>query len=230
MAVHSEHPLDRPVYAALWSRQRDLAIGDDVARRFSPDFGPLAAAASPDTSDTKALAGLPIGEDGLWIVERAGPVVVPGRQVVRTAVCVQMTASEVPDIPTSFEVLPLSDAEAGEMFDLARLTKPGPFGRATHKLGMFIGVRKAGRLVAMAGERLQPSGFIEVSGVCTHPDARGQGYARALSALVARRILAKGEIPFLHAYDSNVAAIELYESLGFSIRCAVTVTILQATP
>lgn len=116
------------------------------------------------------------------------------------------------------------------MFDLARLTKPGPFGRATHKLGMFIGVRKAGRLVAMAGERLQPSGFIEVSGVCTHPDARGQGYARALSALVARRILAKGEIPFLHAYDSNVAAIELYESLGFSIRCAVTVTILQATP
>lgn len=223
------HPLDRPVFASLWSRQSDLAVGDHRARRFAPDFGPLTAAASGKTEDITALATLPVENDGLWVVERAGPIVAPGLTVSRTAVCVQMTASVVPEVPIPWEVLSLSDADAGEMFALADLTKPGPFGRATHRLGAFVGVRMDGRLVAMAGERMRPTGFTEVSGICTHPDARGRGYARAIGALMARRILARGETPFLHTYDSNAAAIKLYESLGFSIRCAVTVTILRKT-
>ena len=76
-------------------------------------------------------------------------------------------------------------------------------------------MRVDGRLAAMAGERMKLTGFTEVSGVCVHPDFRGAGYARELSRLVAGRILARGETPFLHAFDNNTAAITLYESLGF---------------
>jgi len=71
-----------------------------------------------------------------------------------------------------------------------------------------------------------PEGFTEVSGVCTHPDYRGRGFAGGLMRVVTARILARGEIPFLHVYASNVGAIKLYESLGFVIRRAVTLTIL----
>jgi predicted GNAT family acetyltransferase len=78
----------------------------------------------------------------------------------------------------------------------------------------------------MAGERLKVIGFTEVSGVCVHPDFRGAGYARELSRLVAGRILARGETPFLHAFESNTAAITLYESLGFRLRTTVQLTVL----
>jgi predicted GNAT family acetyltransferase len=95
---------------------------------------------------------------------------------------------------------------------------PGPFVERTHELGRFIGVRHEGQLVAMAGERMKPEGFTEISGVCTHPDHRGRGYAAALMCEVARAIFARGETPFLHAFDDNTNAIALYERLGFVTR------------
>ena len=122
----------------------------------------------------------------------------------------------------------LGDADAPEMLALATLTEPGPFFVKTHQLGRFVGIRQDGRLVAMAGERMQPDGFTEVSGVCTHPDHRGRGYAAALMGEVARGILARGDTPFLHAYASNQAAIALYERLGFQHRREILMTRLTA--
>jgi predicted GNAT family acetyltransferase len=87
-------------------------------------------------------------------------------------------------------------------------------------------VKVGGRLVAMAGERMKPQGFTEVSGVCTHPDHRGHGYAAALTALVAERIRARGETPFLHVFPHNAGAISVYRRLGFAFRREVTVTVL----
>ncbi len=115
-------------------------------------------------------------------------------------------------------IVELGDPQAAEMLELATLTKPGPFIARTHVLGGFVGIRKEGRLVAMAGERFKLDGFTEVSGVCTHPDYRGRGYAGLLSRIVAARIQERGEVPILHAYVTNTKAIRLYEQLGFAIR------------
>jgi predicted GNAT family acetyltransferase len=94
-------------------------------------------------------------------------------------------------------------------------------------MGAFIGIRIGGRLAAMAGERFRFPGYTEVSGVCTHPDFRGRGLARRLSAVVAAGIEARGERPFLHAWKINLPAIALYESLGFEIRNEVNVAVLE---
>ena len=85
------------------------------------------------------------------------------------------------------------------MLALATLTRPGPFFERTHQLGECFGVRVDGQLVAMAGERMKPEGHTEVSGVCTQPRHRGHGYAAAPSRFAVRRILDRGDIPFLHA-------------------------------
>jgi predicted GNAT family acetyltransferase len=69
-------------------------------------------------------------------------------------------------------------------------------------------------------------GMTEVSGVATHPDWRGHGFARSLSAFVASEIARRGETPFLHAFANNIAAIRLYESLGFAIRTEVYVQVI----
>jgi len=83
-----------------------------------------------------------------------------------------------------------------------------------------------GRLAAMAGERMRIPGFTELSGVCTHPDFRGRGFARRLSTAVVADIFARGERAFLHAWKSNHTAIALYEQLGFRVRAPVNVSVL----
>jgi len=216
------HPLDRPVWNALTTRQRAVSVGDDRARRFASDVGSLAGTRDDDPESLRALTEL-VPAAGTLIVLQVDPIAIPpGTVVVMTAPAVQMVAERVaappPDAMPDPMIDRLTDDDAPAMLALATLTKPGPFAPRTHSLGEFWGVKDRGVLVAMAGERLQHHGFTEVSGVCTHPDARGRGFARALSAHVAARIAARGDTPYLHAFAANTAAIALYQSLGFALR------------
>lgn len=218
-------PLDRPVWHTLTTRHAALAVGDAHAWRIDPRIGPFAAAADASAASLDALAAL-AGEDELWLIE-ADPLPHPaGVRVVRHAVLDQMVAEEVETPTASFEILMLGEDDAADMLALATLTEPGPFRDRTHRLGGFVGVRDRGRLVAMAGERMKVPGFTEVSGVCTHPDYRGRGYAAQLMRAVAARILARGEAAFLHVYPSNAGAIALYRSLGFRRRAAIDMTVI----
>ena len=223
------HPLDRPIWAALTTRQAPLARGGARALRFDPSCAMFAAAADDGDAAMTALAALVAAHGDTALVE-ANPVrLPPGLTVVSQAPCHQMIAEvPAPASTPAFEVVPLTEADAPQMYDLAILTKPGPYFARTHRLGDFIGVKQDGRLLAMAGERMKPAGFTEVSGVCTHPDARGRGYAGALSRIVAARIGARGETPFLHVYATNTGAIALYEALGFRLRQELTMTVLSA--
>ena len=122
-------------------------------------------------------------------------------------------------------VLDASDVPA--MMELTDLTKPGPFSLRTYELGTFLGVRIDGQLVAMAGERLKPANYTEITAVCVHPDHRGRGYAQMLVGAVARQIVARGESPFLHVLTSNASAIALYRRQGMEVIRRLHVTVLQ---
>lgn len=221
------HPLDRPVWSALTSRQAHLALGDARALRFDPAYALFAAAADDSPASTEALGRLNISPNGMGLVEAGDMSLPPGAVVRASAACVQMVAASLNGGGKAVAFEPLGEADAPEMLALATLTAPGPFFERTHRLGDFIGVRIDGRLVAMAGERMKPDGFTEVSGVCTHPDHRGRGYAGALMRVVTRRILERGEQAFLHAYAANTATIALYETLGFRVRASVRYTVLD---
>ena len=220
------HPLDRPVWSTLSTRQRALALGDARALRFDPRYNVFGAAADGSPENLAALAHLIPADGALWVVEAEPFVPPPGVTVVKAAVCAQMVAERPKPADPDFAYEDLTEADAPQMLALATLTEPGPFLEATHRLGAFVGIKQDGRLVAMAGERMRPEGYTEVSGVCTHPDHRGRGHAGRLMQVVAGRIVARGETPFLHSYASNLGAIRLYESLGFVIRREVTATVL----
>jgi len=223
----ASHPLDRPVWNALTSRQSDCAVGEGFARRFAPDYGPLTGARDASPEAQAALAALPCDETGLWLLEAEAVAPPPGMFVSHSADCVQMVADgpvAAPDPAIAF--VDLTGDDAAEMLALATLTRPGPFAARTGRLGAFIGVKQDGVLIAMAGERMRPVGYTEISGVCTLPDHRGKGLAGALIRVGLARIRARGEIPFLHSYTSNSAAIGLYESLGFRVRQAAVLTVM----
>ncbi len=218
------HPLDRPVWHALTSRQAHLARGDGRALRFDGDYGLFAAAADP--SDLSGITALIPPGAAVALVETDAIAPPPGAALVQHRALYQMIADRIAPDDVDFAVTALTDSDAEEMLALATLTEPGPFFRRTHQLGDFIGVKTQGRLVAMAGERMKLDGFTEVSGVCTHPRHRGKGYAGGLMRITAKRIAARGETPFLHVWADNVGAIALYEALGYRLRRALTITIL----
>jgi predicted GNAT family acetyltransferase len=88
-------------------------------------------------------------------------------------------------------------------------------------MGTYVGVRDAEGLIAMAGERMRPTGYVEVSAVSTHERARRRGLASLVVAEVATRAIARGDTPVLHVVTTNDAAIPVYEKLGFRTRCLV---------
>jgi predicted GNAT family acetyltransferase len=226
------HPLDRPIRATLNGPHAPLSQGGALARRYASDVNLFADTADDTPAARAALAAL-VGPGETVLLLQVGEIALPpGLRVVKQALGVQMVATRaLQSEAQGDDLLALGDPDAPEMLALARLTEPGPFLARTHRMGGFLGVREGGhpggRLLAMAGERFRPPGHVEISGVCTHPDARGQGLARRLSAVVGARIQARGEQAFLHAWQSNTAAIALYESLGFRVRTAVHVAVLD---
>jgi predicted GNAT family acetyltransferase len=218
--------LDRPVWNTLATAHAQLSLGGDRARRFAPDVGPLAGARDDEPESLAALREL-IPAAGTLLLLQADPIALPPATVATTtAPGVQMVCERLADVAPDDRIVPLTGADHPAMLALATLTKPGPFAARTPALGAFYGIFEAGALIAMAGERMRHAGFVEVSGVCTHPTARGRGLARSLSAHVARAILAGGDQPYLHAYASNTPAIQLYESLGFRLRSHVHVAVI----
>jgi len=219
--------LDRPVWNALTTRWAQIAEGSARAWRIDRDYGVFGAAADSSPESLAALAALVPEQGELWMVEREDWPAPPGTRFVRQAECVQMLCEKlIPGKAPAFEIVKLDENDAPAMYDLAKLTQPGPYAAHTNRLGDFIGVKQDGTLIAMAGERMKMPGLSEVSGVCTHPDHRGRGYAGALMRVVAERMLARDETPWLHAYSSNAGAIALYESLGFRLRGTVTASVL----
>lgn len=220
--------LDQPVWAAL-QHQPQWADGNELARRFKPDINRFAAARDDSAEALAALGALLQPGDDLVYLAQARPVVVPpGLVLVKAAQALQMVAMQ--PLPPDDDLLVLGDADAAEMLALATLTEPGPFLARTHTMGRFIGIRIDGRLAAMAGERLRFPGHVEVSGVCTHPDFRGRGLARRLSAAVTADLQRRGQQAFLHAWTTNTAAVALYESLGFVTRATVNIAFLKRQP
>lgn len=230
------HPLDRAVFNALTTRLSRFTSPDSgaAAVRLDPEVGVFLAAADDSAASREAMGVLARRYPGAGLVEREdGPMagVLPeGVPVAAQVALVQMTATALTRVGTSapldgvIEVL--GEADAPAMLALATLTRPGPFRSRTRELGPFVGIKHDGQLVAMAGRRLRVEGFTELSGVCTHPDHRGMGYAAALSRVVVGEILATGEEAFLHAFADHEATIAFYRGLGFQTRARMIYTSL----
>jgi ribosomal protein S18 acetylase RimI-like enzyme len=226
------HALDNVIWNALTTRQTEFAESYAEARRFAPEVTSLAGFNAPTDAGYASLKGL-IGDGGTLGLFLAEPYQArAGWELAASAPLWQMVCENghAPSASTESswpELIELSVADSPEMIELTALTKPGPFGKRTHELGTYLGIRSQGKLVAMAGERLKVPGFTEVSAVCTHPQHSGRGYARVLMMEVMRRIRERGETPFLHVREDNARAIALYERIGFRRRVVAQLAVLR---
>jgi ribosomal protein S18 acetylase RimI-like enzyme len=210
------HPLDNPVYASLTGPHAHFAVHRGRALRYPADVSPfIALPAGPTTKDWADLAEV-LGPGGVApLVGACNPPA--GWEVAFVVPGVQLVDESVDACPDG-EAIRLTAADVPEMLALVERTKPGPFLARTIELGTYLGIRRGGELIAMAGERMHPPGWTEISAVCTDAAYRGQGLGSRLVHAVAHGIRQRGDTPMMHAAADNTKAIRLYESLGFRLR------------
>jgi ribosomal protein S18 acetylase RimI-like enzyme len=208
--------LDNPVRSSLTGPHAHFAERHGQVLRYPAEVAPFLA--MPDRPDESAWRDL--GElvgPGASVTVTGGEVAPPADwEIVVEIPGVQLVDDGV-DAAEYQEAVRLGPTDVPEMIDLVERTRPGPFLTRTIELGTYLGVRRDGALVAMAGERMHPPGWTEISAVCTDPAFQGQGLARRLVLAVAAGIKARGETPFMHAAAENINAIRLYEKLGFVV-------------
>jgi ribosomal protein S18 acetylase RimI-like enzyme len=220
-AIRPMHPLDNPIWNALSTRQAQFAERFGSVLRFSPEVTPLAGFAEPNEKAFESLRGMLASGGGVGLFLPAQLEAPAGLEIIMEGPLLQMILENdalLPPIANPHEFIELAPADVPEMVALATLTKPGPFATRTREMGTYLGIREGGKLVAMAGERLKLPGFTEISAVCTHPDHLGHGFAGFLMTILAERIRARGEVPFLDVRPENTRAVQLYERLAFKIR------------
>jgi ribosomal protein S18 acetylase RimI-like enzyme len=210
------HPLDDPVRSSLRGAHARFAVWSGRIARYDrevagfvghpleldeQDWSDLAASVGPSTE--VSLRGAHVPPTDWEMLGQMGSVQLDG------------SAFEVAPDP---DVVVLGAADVLQMLDLVERTKPGPFRVRTIEMGTYLGLLDDGRLVALAGERMHPAGWTEISAVCTDPRFRKRGFSTRLVRAVGYGIRVRGEVPFLHARADNTPAIRLYESLGFTLR------------
>ncbi len=135
----------------------------------------------------------------------------------------QLVAEKIPEYK-QIEYIELTKEDSPDIAEIVKLTEPGPYAPNVLELGRYIGIRDEGKLVALVGERIKIDGYTEVSLVCTHPEHRRKGYAKALSGVLVEDIIERGEFPFVNIMTHNVASLKLSEKLGFITRTEYPIT------
>jgi predicted GNAT family acetyltransferase len=227
------HSLDNPIWQALTTNHAHFAETCNSARRFLPEVSVLAAFSEPTPRNYNSLASLVKPEERVGVFLEAAPDPPLTWTVIETGPLFQMVYEKrsPPELVSNGTgLIPLTNADVPEMLALTKLTKPGPFNSRTHEMGDYLGIRSAGTLAAMAGERLRLPGYTEISAVCTHPEHLGHGYATALMRILMERICSRDEVPFLHVRCENTRAVQLYERLGFRKRVTMRYAVIRKAP
>ncbi|WP_199140066.1 GNAT family N-acetyltransferase [Pedobacter sp. ASV12] len=214
-----EHLLDNPIYHALNSAHGQFAKGTENVRFYEEDIASFAGLRHNNEQEFDELCRM--SEAGAtYVVFSPVQLAIPAKWKVIAHIDMFQFVYEAKEAPAGNDILfaNLDQQHVAEMMALVELTQPGPFRQRTIALGNYTGIFDNEKLVAMAGHRFNPTPYTEVSAVCTHPDYLGKGYAYELIREQLKRILAKGEIPFLHVRNDNAGAIKLYEKLGFRNR------------
>ncbi|MDP9496717.1 MAG: GNAT family N-acetyltransferase [Actinomycetota bacterium] len=132
------------------------------------------------------------------------------------------TAAAPPPQPGEDRVTTVTDGAVAALLAVANPTASAQPGDA--KVREWLGVPgEDGALLACAADTSGASGIGHLSSIAVHPDVRGRGLGRALTAAATRRLLDRGcEFVTLGLYADNTAGRALYDALGFSADHAFT--------
>jgi len=222
------HILDNPIWNALNTGSAMFSHGNENCRFVNSEMGFFVGLPSYDEESLEYLHS--ICKPGQRII-----LFPPGRinlskswKVLNDHELLQMVCTSDPE-PRVLDgpLTQLTEKDVPAMLELIELTKPGPFLSRTIDFGGYVGLSHEGKLISMAGKRLSPDPYVEVSAVCTHPDFGRKGLSNQVMQQVIADIKQAEKTPFLHVYPENTPAIKLYTKLGFEPRASLRTYFLE---
>ncbi|QNF33140.1 GNAT family N-acetyltransferase [Adhaeribacter swui] len=225
-----EHLLDNPIWSALQTGNKAIAYGNNEVKWIDRTIGFFAGMEAYSEANFHYLNQQSIAQDA-YILFTPQPITIPaGWQTLQARELLQMVyAGEVPAREPENRLVALAEQHVPAMLDLTKRTNPGPFLARTITLGNYMGVFDGNRLIAMAGQRLKPGNYTEISAVCTDPAYTGKGWAKKLVLNQVQHILAEARLPMLHLMRENTTAYKVYEKLGFITRREMMVYFIKSS-
>jgi ribosomal protein S18 acetylase RimI-like enzyme len=208
--------LDNPVWHSLLENNKTISIVYEDVRFYDPDYCPFGAFENNNTLSSGIDEYLKLTENFYMVGQR--PEFSEKLILKNELVCLQMIADSSTDVEYKEKIIKINGSYENSLFNLVNLVQPGFFKKKTVLMGDYYGIFKDGELIAATGERMKMNDFTEISAVVTRPLYTGRGYAKQLIAHTVNKILNQNKVSYLHVNEKNVAAIKLYENLGFKTR------------
>lgn len=212
-----EHTLKNPVWHSLCETHATYSLDYEGVKFYDPEICTFGA--FTDSSKTlEVLNEYATQVDSFFLVsENETPtfdknVVVLDKKIEGC----QMVLAQFNKATIIEEIVHLTEEHLDEIYDLIWLVMPGYYQKRTFEMGSYVGIFKEGKLVSIAGQRLQTDDWIEVSAIVTHPEHTRKGYAKQLTSYITEEILKANKHPILHTNKGN-SAIGLYEKLGYTL-------------
>lgn len=222
------HPLDNPIWNALNTGSEMFSSGNGNCKFVNSDMGFFAGMPNYEAESIRQLHSYCQPGQKVILFPPGRIVVDNGWKVLNDHELLQMvyTASSK-GMAQESNLTALGEEDVPAMLELVAMTKPGPFLPRTIDFGGYFGIYQDAQLVSMAGKRLSPEPYVELSAVCTHPDFGGMGLSYQVLQRVIHDIIQSGKVPFLHVYPENLPAIKLYTKLGFEPRATLRTYFLE---
>jgi len=212
--------LDNPVWHSLSEAHKKFSITYEHLKFYTPEHCPFGGFYIDGDLSTEIDEYAKL-TDSFFIVGKK-PIFSDKIVLKHELVCLQMIIEKRIDLNFKEAIVRLNDKFNSQLFDLVNLVQPGYFKRKTMMLGDYYGIFENDKLIAVSGERMKMNDFTEVSAVISHPLHTGKGYAKQLVAFTVNRIFDQNKMPYLHVAEGNVAAIRLYQTLGFKTRTKIS--------
>lgn len=211
------HQLKNPVWHSLLETHKKFAVTFDGVQFYDPAVCTFGAFFEEAKTVAASRAYIRTTNDFFFVTENKTPQIDETKITLDRKIdgC-QMVLRALSDVQITEDIVLLDESYIDEIYDLVWLVMPGFYQKRSFEMGNYYGIFRKGKLVAIAGQRMQTNLFIEVSAVVTHPDHRGQGLASQLIAYNVKEILKVNKTPILHTNKGNLA-IPLYERLGFEV-------------
>jgi RimJ/RimL family protein N-acetyltransferase len=114
----------------------------------------------------------------------------------------------------------LSVSNLDEITNLFETAYPGNFFDSKMlETKQYYGIRQWGELISVAGVHVYSRRYrvAALGNITTHPDYRGKGYGRIVTARLCKSLLSDVDHIGLNVKADNVSAIRCYEKLGFEV-------------
>jgi len=215
--INLEHQLKNPVWYSLKETHNKFAIEFDGVQFYNPEISSFGAFFDETKTAEAANNYVKTANEFFFVSEHQTPIVDPTKVILEKKIngC-QMVLNKLTDVKITEDIVLLDQTFIDEIYDLIWLVMPGYYKKRSFELGKFFGIFKDGKLVSIAGQRMQTNLFIELSSVVTHPNYTKKGLAKQLIAYNTKEILKENKTPILHTNKGNFA-ISLYEKLGYQL-------------